>query len=145
MLGAPEREPASAVLSTTWAHWLHGEFGVSYTYFPYTVTDMIGRPLPWTIVLVGVTTILASSSAPCSARGRPGGATACSTPSSASARLLGTLPFFWIALLLIYVFAFKLSWFPDGGGFGGGSSTRLELGVHLTTPSSTASCRRCRS
>ena len=35
---------------------------------------------------------------------------------------MGTLPFFWIALLLIYVFAITLDWFPEGGGYGGGSN-----------------------
>ena len=36
---------------------------------------------------------------------------------SLGSTFLGTLPFFWIALLLIYVFAFKLDWFPTGGGY----------------------------
>jgi len=30
---------------------------------------------------------------------------------------LGTLPYFGIAMLLIYLFAFKLNWLPMGGGF----------------------------
>jgi peptide/nickel transport system permease protein len=38
---------------------------------------------------------------------------------------LGSLQFFWIALLLIYVFAITLQWFPEGGGYGGGSSPGL--------------------
>lgn len=31
---------------------VHFNFGVSYTYFPYTVTYMIAHALPWTLGLV---------------------------------------------------------------------------------------------
>src|SRR5688500_17488910 len=31
---------------------LTGNFGVSYSYIPYSVTHMIGQALPWTIFLV---------------------------------------------------------------------------------------------
>src|SRR6476659_4234480 len=35
-----------------------GEFGVSYTYFPYTVTSLIGQALWWTVILVLFTNIV---------------------------------------------------------------------------------------
>lgn len=97
-----------------------GEFGVSYSYFPYTVTHMIGETLPWTVVLVGVTQILGF------VIGTLVGAWAAWRRNSGfdsivslGSTFIGTLPFFWIALVLLYVFAFKLGWFPEAGGFSG--------------------------
>ena len=43
---------------------LHGEFGISYSYMPYTVTHMIGEAFPGRCALVGVTQSSRSSSAP---------------------------------------------------------------------------------
>ncbi|MBO0780845.1 MAG: ABC transporter permease, partial [Ktedonobacteraceae bacterium] len=37
---------------------LRGEFGISYTYFPYRVTDLIGQSIMWTIGLVLTTNII---------------------------------------------------------------------------------------
>jgi len=84
---------------------------------------VIGDALPWTLVLVGVTQILSF------VVGTLLGAWAAYRRNSRvdsvvtlGSTFLGTLPFFWIALLLIYVFAITLNWFPEGGGYGGGSN-----------------------
>lgn len=125
MLGAPEGN-----LFQQYGHYLgamlHGDFGVSYTYFPYTVSYMIGQTLPWTVVLVGVTQIIAfvvgNLLGTWAAYRRNSRVDSVITLGST---FIGTLPFFWVALLLIYVFAFTLQWFPEGGGYGGGSSPGL--------------------
>ena len=98
-----------------------GEFGVSYSYFPYTVTHMIGETLSWTLTLIGVTTIIGF------VVGTLLGAWAAWRHNSATdsfitlgSTFLGTLPFFFVALLFLYVFAFQLRWFPEAGGYGGG-------------------------
>ena len=122
MLGAPDEN-----LLWQYFHYLgaifHGDFGISYTYFPYSVTHMIGQGLPWTLILVGVTQILSFII------GTLLGAWAAYRRNTRvdsfltlSSTFLGSLQFFWIALLLIYVFAITLQWFPEGGGYGGGSS-----------------------
>jgi ABC-type dipeptide/oligopeptide/nickel transport system permease component len=102
---------------------LQGDFGISYSYFPYSVTHMIGQALPWTVILVGVTQILSFIV------GTLLGAWAAYRRNSRvdstitlGSTFIGTLPFFWVALLLIYVFAITLRWFPERGGYGGGSS-----------------------
>ncbi|SCK05506.1 peptide/nickel transport system permease protein [Streptomyces sp. WMMB 714] len=99
-----------------------GHFGVSYTYYPYSVTDVISEAMPWTLVLVGVTQVISF------AVGTALGAWAAYRRNSRTDSLItlgstfiGTLPFFWIGLLLIFVFAITLNWFPEGGGYGGGS------------------------
>jgi peptide/nickel transport system permease protein len=96
----------------------HGRFGVSYTYFPESVVSLIRGALPWTLVLVGSATILAFVVGTLLGvlaawrRGRvlDAAATVGSTFTSA-------FPYFWTALLLLFVFAFKLNWFPIKGGY----------------------------
>lgn len=99
---------------------VRGEFGVSYTYFPYKVTDLIGDALPWTIILVGTTQVIGF------VVGTLVGAWAAWKRNgtfdaivSLGSTFLGTLPFFWVALLLIFGFGFQLGWFPLNGGYGG--------------------------
>ncbi|ROT28191.1 ABC transporter permease [Micromonospora sp. HM5-17] len=122
MLGTPEGN-----LLDQYVHYLgavlRGDFGISYSYFPYPVTHMIGQALPWTVVLVGVTQILSF------VVGTLLGAWAAYRRNSRTdsvitlgSTFIGTLPFFWVALLLVYVFAITLRWFPERGGYGGGSS-----------------------
>jgi ABC-type dipeptide/oligopeptide/nickel transport systems, permease components len=38
---------------------VHFDFGPSFSYFPQSVSSLIGAALPWTLVLVGTVTILA--------------------------------------------------------------------------------------
>jgi len=99
---------------------VQGDFGVSYTYFPYSVTHMIAEALPWTIILVGVTHVvgfvigtLLGAAAAWKRNGK------LDAVVSLGSTFLGTLPFFWIALILIYVLAFTLQWFPEAGGYSG--------------------------
>jgi peptide/nickel transport system permease protein len=93
-------------------------FGVSYSYFPYTVTEMISQAAIWTIVLVGVTQVIGFIV------GTLLGAFAAWKRNSTfdsivslGLSFIGTLPFFWIAMLLLYIFAFQLNWLPTGGGY----------------------------
>ncbi len=117
MLGTPDGNIFEQYIAYL-GNLVRGEFGVSATYFPYTVTHMIWQALPWTIALVGVTQILGF------VIGTLLGAwaawkrnTAFDSTVSLGMTFLGTLPSFGIAMLLIYIFAFKLAWLPMGGGF----------------------------
>jgi peptide/nickel transport system permease protein len=53
---------------------------------------------------------------------------------------VGTLPFFWIAMLLLFIFAFKLQWLPIGGGFSEDSTRQFspayvgDILKHATLP-----------
>jgi peptide/nickel transport system permease protein len=119
MLGVPD-EPFLEQYFNYLGTVVRGEFGVSYSYFPYTVSHMIMETLPWTLVLIGVIQVLAfvigTLLGTWAAWRRNGTFDSLITTFSS---FFGTLPYFWIALLMIYVFAFQLGWFPDGGGFSG--------------------------
>lgn len=107
-------------------------FGVSYTYFPYTVTHMIGEAIWWTVILVGVTQVIGF------VVGTLLGAVAAWKRNSTfdsivslGLNFIGTLPFFWIALLLLYVFSFKLNWLPTSGGFSGEATREVSWAYTL--------------
>jgi peptide/nickel transport system permease protein len=117
MLGTPEGNIFQQYIDYM-GTLLRGKFGVSFSYFPYTVTELIGQTILWTVGLALVTQVLSFII------GTLLGAfvawkrnTAFDSVISLGLTFLGTLPQFGIALLLIYFFAFKLNWLPMGGGF----------------------------
>lgn len=109
-------------------HTLTGNLGVSFSYFPARVSTLIGGALPWTLGLVGFATILAF------VLGTGLGMVAAWRRGTAGWRrgslvdsglvpfglMLGALPSFWISLIFLYFVAFKLGWFPVGGGINAG-------------------------
>ena len=93
-------------------------FGYSIKYFPARVNDMIVDALPWTIVLVGMATILTF------AIGTLLGAIMGWARSPGSVRVLAAplltlsaIPYYLLGLILIYLFAFVIKAFPLGGGY----------------------------
>lgn len=97
---------------------LHGDLGISTTYFPAPVTLVIGQALPWTLALVGFATIISFT------LGTLIGAFAAwkrdSVLDSSLTPLLtflSAIPYFWLALLLLYTLGYTLSWFPLSGAY----------------------------
>jgi peptide/nickel transport system permease protein len=43
---------------TYWRQLLHGDLGISFSFYPATVSSVIARSLPWTIWLVGTSTVV---------------------------------------------------------------------------------------
>ncbi len=107
----------------------HARFGISYTYFPESVGQVIGDALPWTLLLVGLVTVIAFAVGTLLGvlaawrRGRTLDAIATVGSSFTSA-----FPYFWTALLLLYVAGFELGWFPIKGGYGGDETPNLSFG-----------------
>jgi peptide/nickel transport system permease protein len=119
----------------------HFDLNYSMSSYPSRVTEQIGYALPWTIALLGTTSLLAW------AIGTLVGA-ALAWPSKARlARylfpplmFLSAAPYFITGMLLLYVLAFRMRLFPLGGGYEAGTFPELSPGFafmlvqHATLP-----------
>src|SRR5437588_8777171 len=95
-----------------------GRFGMSLTFFPDAVSHQVLQALPWTLGLVGVTTVLAfilGTLIGLVSAWRRGGALDGALPPIFV--ITSAFPYFWLALLTIWLFAIKLGWFPESGGY----------------------------
>ena len=123
--------PHGSLASQYWTYLdnsAHGRFGISYTYFPQTVSSLILHALPWTLVLVGTVTVVAfvvGTLLGVLAAWRRGRAV--DTVATVGGTFTSAFPYFWTALLLLFVFAFKLNWFPIKGGYQANVSPNLSL------------------
>lgn len=97
---------------------LHGNLGLSFTYFPTPVTTMIAQEVPWTLVLVGVSVIISfilGTLLGIIVAWRRGSALDTILPPVFT--FLSAIPYFWFALILLYVLAYKMNLFPLNGGY----------------------------
>jgi peptide/nickel transport system permease protein len=147
---------AQAVLATfrninpAAAHALELEFGVNthqsvissyFQYLGHTLTGRLGvdaqnvpvlheitSKLPWTLGLVGVTTVIAfliGTLVGVFSAWRRGGRLDAVIPPTLF--ILSTIPVFFVGLLLIYAFAVKLNWLPLGGNYSFGATPSFSL------------------
>jgi peptide/nickel transport system permease protein len=91
----------------------HGELGVSIAHFPARVSDVLGQGLMWTLFLSGIALLVSFSVGTLLGmylgfyRGRRADALV-----PALFTFLGAFPYFWLAMVLLYVGGFLLGWFP---------------------------------
>lgn len=126
-----------------WALLLRGDLGVSLLHGLRPVTEVIGQALPWTIGLVGFATLVSF------AIGTIGGAIVGWRRGSRLDALipittfLSTIPYFWLGLLAIALFAVNLGWFPIGKAYGVGMTPEFspefigQVVHHGTLPAAT--------
>ncbi|MCH7983004.1 MAG: ABC transporter permease [Chloroflexi bacterium] len=93
------------------------DFGVSLALYPTKVSTLIWQALPWTLGLVGVSTLLAFvigslAGALLAWPGVPRFVHFIFPPLM----VLSAVPYFLLGIALLFIFAFKWSWFPIGGG-----------------------------
>jgi len=96
----------------------HGNLGISITYFPMPVTDVIAQSLPWTLMLVGVSAVLSfliGTLLGTVAAWKRGGWL--DTAVAPALTFLSAVPYFWLALIVLYVLGFVLRLFPLTGSY----------------------------
>ncbi|MFG3603209.1 ABC transporter permease [Micromonospora chersina] len=103
-----------------WGQLLHGDLGLSFTFFPTPVSTVIGDSLPWTVGLVGITTIISfllGTALGVGAGWRRGSWVDGLLPATT---FLSSIPYFWLGLVAIAVFTGPGSFFPSSGGYEAG-------------------------
>jgi len=97
---------------------IHGNFGLSITYYPVPVINVIGNSLPWTLGLAGIATVIATvvgTLLGIMAAWRRGGLIDSILPLVTT--FTSSIPYQWLALLLLYVLGFELGWFPTAHSY----------------------------
>jgi peptide/nickel transport system permease protein len=97
---------------------IHGNLGVSIQNYPYSVTEVIGQNIKWTLILLSVSVLMSF------ALGSLIGVYLAWRRGSALDSLLSAIMMFlysilypWLALLAVYFIGFKLNWFPYSDGY----------------------------
>lgn len=95
----------------------HGDLGRSLAHYPVPVSEIVGAAMPWTVTLIGVTTIISfllGTGLGVLLSWRRGTWT---DHLLVGLTFLNALPYFWMALIFVMVFAVNLGWFPTAGGY----------------------------
>lgn len=100
---------------------IRGDFGVSSSFFPATVSQVIMQSIGWTLGLAGLALIISFSVGTwlgaLAAWHRGGFVDRWVTPAL---MFLGSFPYFWLAMLLVYLFGFTFELFPIGHAYSDG-------------------------
>lgn len=103
------------------------DLGISLANFPASVGEVIGRALPWTVGLLATATVLSFVvgnllGALLAWPGAPRWTALVAGPML----LFAAVPYYLLAILLLFVFAFTLGWCPVGGVSSIGSGINLD-------------------
>jgi peptide/nickel transport system permease protein len=94
-------------------HVLRGDLGLSIAYFPAPVGEVIATGLGWSLGLGAVALVISFTLGTLLgvvAAWRRGGRIDSWLPPALS--FLGAFPYFWLAMLVLYLFGFTLHWLP---------------------------------
>lgn len=111
-----------------WGDLFRGDLGTSFSYFPSSVVSVIGESLPWTAVLIGVSTVVSfvlGTLLGIVVAWRRGSWLDGFLPPATT--FLLAIPYFWLGLIAIYIFATELHIFPNNGGYS--NSTTIGFSV----------------
>jgi len=142
-LGAPHTS-LIAQYGDYWKSIATVRFGTSYSFPSQTVALTIGKALPWTLFIVGTTTVLAfviGTLLGVYAGWRRGKLADSSVTIGAT--FFAAFPPFWLGLLLLYLLAFRFGIFPIKGGYNEGATPSFnwpfirDAIVHSVLPAAT--------
>jgi len=102
--------------------------GSSISQFPVTVNELLANAMPWTIGMLGTATVIAFAvgsflGAYISWRGAPSYVKFL-VPALFT---ISAIPYYLLGLVLLYIFAFNVSWFPIFGGYDAGTIPNWSL------------------
>ncbi|GAB2507471.1 ABC transporter permease [Paramicrobacterium agarici] len=99
----------------------HGDLGISFTYFPTPVSQILGQSLPWTIALVGLSTIIGFVLGTLAGVGLGWRRGTWADNLLPIANFFSAIPYFWLGIIAIAVFAVAWPMFPAAGGYDPGT------------------------
>jgi peptide/nickel transport system permease protein len=100
-----------------WSSLFRGDLGVSVSKYPTPVVELIAQAIPWTVALVGLATIISfvlGISLGAWAGWKRGTWADSLIPFTT---ILQSVPYFWLALILVYFLAVQNPWFPIAWGY----------------------------
>jgi peptide/nickel transport system permease protein len=100
-----------------WHSVFTGDFGTSYAYYPSQVSDVLGQSMFWTLTLITVCTVIGfviGTALGMLAGWKRGTWLDSLVPATT---FLSSIPYFWFAIIVVYLFAITLKWFPLSGGY----------------------------
>jgi len=125
-------QPMLAQYLNYWRDLFHLDLGVSFAHFPEAVSTEVGNALPWSLGLLAVATLIAFSV------GSILGALLAWPGTGKGIRalvpglmVLTSIPFYLLAIILIYLFAVVWKILPPAGGMDTTRIARLDWGTTL--------------
>lgn len=118
MFGINTKDPLWVQYFQYLGQLLHGNLGVSVTYFPVSVTSVISQNVVWTLWLGGLAVIFGFTIGCLLGivmAWRRG--SAFDTIMAPFMNFVSAIPYFWMALLVLYILGYTLNWFPLYGGY----------------------------
>ena len=100
-------------------HVMRGDLGISVAYFPAPVEQVIGQGLVWTMLLAGSAVLISFTLGTLL-----GVLTAWWRHSwvddvlPAGLAFMASFPYFWLAMVALYILGFQAGWFPLGHAYG---------------------------
>jgi peptide/nickel transport system permease protein len=136
--------PLLSQYGTYLSQLFHGNLGISITYFPTPVTQVISAAIVWTLLLGTVSLVLGFtvgvSLGIFVGWKRAGRADSVITPLSI---FFGAIPYFWLAMAALYIFGLRLGWLPISHSYASDSipssswSFVSDVAVHTILPVAT--------
>jgi peptide/nickel transport system permease protein len=111
----------------------HGNLGISITFLPTPVSTVLAQDLPWTLALFGFSVVISftlGSLLGVIVAWRRGRFMDSVFPPVLT--FIAAIPYFWLALILLYVLAFALNLFPISGGFDSSLTPSLDFDFILS-------------
>ncbi|WP_448378939.1 ABC transporter permease [Fervidobacterium sp.] len=106
-----------------------GNFGISYLHYPVPVSQVLKNSITWTVGLVGTSTVLSFLIG--TFLGIYAGWNRDKFLGSGLlifSLSLRAIPYFWLAMLFLYIFGFRLGWFPLSNAY---STTEILTGFRF--------------